>query len=179
MQAASKRPRQPLLPMQPYRSNLAARRRSGPEGHALQAPTSGMPDTNSSGLDRHYAPAAAKRSAAQHSGSLGGSQQPEDSRPDARQAHNSAFCSSAAARAAEGVSKAPSVGVLAAAPAQPAQPPSGQGAGQSTWQAFMDDVDELQCDATPGKQQRPHSSWQATAACAANLDEASFATRYD
>ncbi len=45
------------------------------------------------------------------------------------------------------------------------------------WQAFMD---ELQCDATPGKQQqRSHSLWQATGACAAELNEASFVTSYD
>lgn len=48
----------------------------------------------------------------------------------------------------------------------------------STWQALMDDVDELECDATPAKQQqRPQRSWQASALPAA--DEACFATNYD
>ena len=50
--------------------------------------------------------------------------------------------------------------------------------GVSTWQAFMDDVDELECDASPAKQQQqPQRLWQVSALPA--VDEACFATSYD
>ena len=54
---------------------------------------------------------------------------------------------------------------------------SGTSAAGSMWHAFMDEVDELHCYATPGKQRRPDSLWQGTGAGAA--DEACFATSYD
>ncbi|CAL5220806.1 g2882 [Coccomyxa viridis] len=192
--AAPKRPRRPLLPTQPHKAVDTVRDKSGPEGHELQTSAAGQPAAKSAWLPQQNAPAEAKRS----SGSSGISKQPDDSRPDVRQAPNKVFDSSAALQAAGDVCIAVCMSALAAAPAQTAQPTSGQeaepdadadallarhglrertGAEGSMWQAFMD---ELQCDATPGKQQqRSHSLWQATGACAAELNEASFVTSYD
>lgn len=80
------------------------------------------------------------------------------------QASDSPFCSSSAVKAAGGLSKASGARAFefAEAPAQLAQLPVSTKAMKRTagegimWQAYLDDVDELQCDATPGKQQQHH-----------------------
>ena len=138
------------------------------------------------GLGRQCVPAAAKRSTAERSGSLGDTQQPRDSRSDVCHASGSALCSSSAVKAAGGLSKASGARAFAEAPAQLAQLPPSTKAMERTaaegvmWQAYLDDVDELQCGATPGKQQQhhDHSLRQTSGRDAADLDEACFATSY-
>ena len=50
---------------------------------------------------------------------------------------------------------------------QPSVPSTGalNGAGTSVWEAFMYDVDELECDATPAKQRQPSAEAAVGAGC--------------
>ena len=172
------------------------------EARALQPSAAGGSVMIPAGVGVQPARTAGKLRTALCPGSRAAAKLAESSRPDLLQAPGGALGSSLAADAGKEAQTACRAAAPLALPAQSAgmfsmtsgpgathsvgfllPPEHGQAEGNtaegSMWQAFMDDADELQCDASPGnqQQQQPHSLWHATAPCAA--DEACLATSYD
>ena len=197
MQAAPRRPRQLRLPTQLHNGALGAADMPGTGGRDLQLSAAGKPVSGPADLAAQQAPTASGQRTAQRSASSRAARLARATCPGMQPVPGGAYDSSSAGETASEAQTAPGAAAYKAAPAQSAgltTPPgavhgaasarlhrdgrSGTvSAGERTWKAFMDEVDELEGPATPGKQQWPNSLWQGTGAAPA--DEACFATSYE